>query len=568
MRWSQYYLFSTREEPKDAEVISHRLMLRAGMIRKLAAGIYTTLPLGLRSMSKMTAIVRRELDRAGAIELSMPTIQPAELWQESGRWQVYGKELLRIDDRHGRAFCYAPTAEEVITDTVRHDVRSYKQLPFNLYQIQSKFRDEPRPRFGLMRGREFLMKDAYSFHADEASLHEGYVAMRDAYCRIFEACGLDYHMVEADSGAIGGSSSHEFMVKAQSGEAEIVSCGACGYAANTEKATTGELPAPPPGPDAPYGRVATPNKKSIAEVADFLSLEPAQLVKTLIYTSEKEEPVALMVRGDREVNEVKLANLLDVLHLQLAPDEVVEKVTGAPVGFAGPVGLKNVRMVVDPAAARLRGFACGANDVDAHFVSVFWGRDAQLGEIVDVDLAQDGDPCPICGEALRKSRGIEVGHIFKLGKKYSEKLGCRFLDAEGREVAMDMGCYGVGIGRTVAAAIEQNHDQDGIIWPRPLAPFPVLLIALNPQDQEVRATADRFYAELQERGIEVLYDDRDERPGVKFNDADLIGLPIRVTVGKKGLAEGKVELSLRRDRVKESIALADVVAKVVELATL
>jgi len=565
MRWSQLYLFTTREVPKDAEVISHRLMIRAGLIKKLAAGIYTTLPLGLRSMAKLQTIVRRELDKTGACELTMPTIQPAELWQESGRWQVYGKELLRITDRHERSFCFAPTAEEVITDLVRHDVRSYKQLPFNLYQIQTKFRDEIRPRFGLMRGREFLMKDAYSFHATDESLHQTYIDMRDAYRRIFEACQLDYTMVEADSGAIGGSSSHEFMVIAQTGESEIVSS-SCGYAANTEKATTGELAGPPEGPDEPYGRVATPNKKTIAEVADFLSVEPWSVVKTLIYTSETEELVAVMIRGDREVNEIKLANHLNVLHLALASDEQVTKATGAPVGFAGPVNLAaGVRRITDPTAAKLVGFVCGAGEADAHFVHVRWGRDAEMGEQVDIDLAQEGDPCPKCGEPLRKSRGIEVGHIFKLGTKYSEKLGCNFLDAEGTDRPMIMGCYGLGIGRSVAAAIEQNHDENGIIWPLPLAPYQVLLIALNPQDEEVQKASEQLYKELLGQGVDVLYDDRNERPGVKFNDADLIGMPIRLVVGKKGLEQGKIELSLRRDREKHLVDLADVQAKVATL---
>jgi prolyl-tRNA synthetase len=565
MRWSNLYLFTTREVPNDAEVVSHRLMIRAGMIKKLAAGIYSTLPFGLRSVAKLEAIVRREMDRSGACELSMPTIQPAELWQATGRWQVYGKELLRVNDRNERPFVYAPTAEEVVTDIVRRDVRSYKQLPFNLYQIQTKFRDEVRPRFGLMRGREFSMKDAYSFHATGESLHETYLAMRDAYRRIFEACQLGYTMVEADSGAIGGTGSHEFMVIAQTGEAEIVSC-TCGYAANTEKATTGELEGPAPGGDEPYGRVATPGKKTIAEVSEFLGLEPWQLVKTLIYTSEKEELVAVMIRGDREVNEVKLANHLNVLHLQLATDDDVTRATGAPVGYAGPVNLApGVRRLTDPSAARMVGFACGAGEADAHFVNVHWGRDAQQGTVIDLDLAQEGDPCPKCGLPLKKSRGIEVGHIFKLGTKYSEKLECNFLDAEGNDKPMIMGCYGLGIGRTVAAAIEQNHDEAGIIWPWPLAPYSVLLIALNPQDEEVCREADKLYAELTGQGFDVLYDDRNERPGVKFNDADLIGIPLRLVVGKKGLEQGKIELSLRRDREKHLVDLADVRAKVAEL---
>ncbi len=571
MRWSDYYLFTTREVPKDAEVISHQLMTRAGMIKKLAAGIYTYTPFGWRSVSKMMAIVRRELDKTGAMELNMPAIQPAELWQESGRWQKYGKELLRMHDRHGRDFCFGPTHEEVITDMVRHDVRSYKQLPLSLYQIQVKFRDEIRPRFGLMRGREFLMKDAYSFHASDQSLDATYRDMHDAYCRIFEACELDYTVVEADTGTIGGSSSHEFMVLADTGESAIVRCPDADYAANTEKAEAAELPAPAPGP-VPEGatgprQVATPGMRTIGEVSDFLGIEPRQLVKTMIYTSEKEELVAVVIRGDREINEVKLANHLDVRYLTLAGDDDVARVTGAPVGFAGPVGLpEELRLIADNSARGLKHFACGANTADAHLLSVDWGRDAEPDEWVDLLLVTGGDPCPRSGTALTLSRGIEVGHIFKLGCKYSEKMGCNFLDEKGRDNPMTMGCYGLGIGRTVAAAIEQGHDDDGIIWPRPLAPFEVLLIALNPANEEVAQAADRLYAELMQRGVEVLYDDRKERPGVKFKDADLIGVPVRVVVGQRGLADGKVEMSLRRDpRNRLPVVVADAVDKILEL---
>ncbi|MEM9557554.1 MAG: proline--tRNA ligase [Acidobacteriota bacterium] len=568
MRWSQYYLFTTREVPSDAEVVSHRLMVRTGMLKKQAAGVYSILPYGLRAMRKLEAIVRRELDVAGAIELTMPTIQPAELWQESTRWKAYGKELLRVEDRHGRSFCYAPTAEEVITDIVRHDVRSYKQLPFNLYQIQTKFRDEIRPRFGLMRGREFVMKDAYSFHADAASLDDTYEATREAYCRIFEACGLDYTMVEADTGNIGGSDSHEFMVLAQTGESEIVSCPSCGYAANTEKATTAELPRPV-GTEGPLEKVSTPDQKTIADVAAFLEREPAEFVKFLFYTSETEEVVAVAIRGDREVNMIKLANALDVQHPQLASDEQVQELTGAPVGFVGPVGLEGVRLLVDPSAAALGSFVCGANEVDAHYVNAQWGRDATEGEVVDVLLADAGDPCPICGETMQKTRGIETGHIFKLGTKYSEALGCNFLDAEGNDEPMIMGCYGLGIGRTVAAAIEQNHDDDGIIWPLPLAPFRVLLIGLGLSQkggEEVAAAAEELYGQLRAAGVEVLYDDRDERPGPKFKDADLVGVPVRAVIGKKGLANGEIEISLRRDREKHFVPVADAAARLIELA--
>lgn len=566
MRWSNFYLFTTREVPKDAEVISHQLMIRTGMIKKLAAGIYTQMPLGWRSMVKLMAIVRRELDAKGAMELSMPAVQPAELWQESGRWFEYGKELLRLNDRHDRAFCFGPTHEEVITDIVRHDIRSYKQLPLNLYQIQTKFRDEIRPRFGLMRGREFLMKDAYSFHTGPESLDQTYGEMRDAYCRIFESCHLDYTVVEADSGTIGGSSSHEFMVVAQTGEDAIVRCASCGYGANTEKAEAGELEAPSAGSPAEMETVATPGLTTVAEVADFLGVETRQMVKTMIYTSEKEELVAVAIRGDREINEIKLGNVLDVKHLRMATDDEVKRATGAPVGFAGPVGLAaGVSLIADRSTRSLPSFACGANQADAHLKHVSWGRDAEADTWADVLLAKEGDPCPRCDGTLELFRGIEVGHIFKLGTKYSEKLGCTFLDDKGKELVMEMGCYGLGIGRTLASAIEQNHDADGIIWPRPLAPFEVLLISLNAKDDEVCAAADELYRVLGDRGIDVLYDDRRERPGVKFKDADLLGIPVRVVVGKKGLADGKIELSRRIDREKHLIDRADTLAKVVEM---
>jgi prolyl-tRNA synthetase len=567
MRWSQYYLNTTREVPADAEVVSHQLMVRAGMIKKVAAGIYSYLPFGWRSLSKLQEIVRRELDAAGAIELSMPAVQPAELWQESGRWQKYGKELLRIRDRHDRDFCFGPTHEEVVTDIVRRDLKSYRQLPVNLYQIQTKFRDEVRPRFGLMRGREFIMKDAYSFHSSAASLDETYRAMEQAYRRIFDACHLDYAAVEADTGNIGGSASHEFMVIAQTGESAIVSCPSCGYGANVEKAETRPLAAPPAPAEAAAREVATPGATAVADVAAFLGVAARGIVKTLLYNTEK-GLFAVAIRGDREVNEVKLQNALDVEHLELASAERVEQATGAPVGFAGPVGLPAaVVLVADESVRELAGFVAGANKADAHWVDLRWGRDASPSRYVDVLAVSEGDACPRCDGTLRLSRGIETGHIFKLGTKYSKAMGCTFTDEAGVDQPMIMGCYGLGIGRTVAAAIEQNHDADGIIWPLPLAPFQVLLQSLNPNDEAVRSAADALYRELRERGVEVLYDDRDERPGVKFKDADLIGLPVRVTVGAKSLAEGKVEVSLRRDRAKNLVAAADAVqATVTRLA--
>ena len=565
MRWSRFYLFTTREVPSDAEVVSHQLMVRAGMIKKVAAGIYSYLPFGWRSLSKLMAIVRREMNAAGAVELSMPAVQPAELWQESGRWQLYGKELLRFADRHEREFCFGPTHEEVVTDIVRHDLKSYRQLPINLYQIQTKFRDEVRPRFGLMRGREFLMKDAYSFHADEVSLDEAYEAMRQAYCRVFEACHLDYTMVEADTGAIGGSASHEFMVVAATGESAVVRCPACGYAANIEKADIGLLPAPPSEEVRPREEVATPGATTVAEVTALLGVEPARIVKTLIYQTEA-GPVAVAVRGDREINEIKLKSVLGVRRLDLAGEEAVQQATGSPVGFAGPVGLPaSVRLLADRSVEGLANFVCGANRADTHHVGVNWERDARPEAWADLLLAGAGDPCPRCGGVLELFRGIEVGHIFKLGTKYSEAMGCTFDDEAGESRPMIMGCYGLGIGRTVAAAIEQNHDAEGIVWPLPLAPFEVLVIALNPDDPAVTAEADRVYDELRARGADVLYDDRDERPGVKFKDADLVGLPVRVVVGARSLADGRVEVSLRRDREKRLVPAAETVARVLEL---
>jgi len=564
MRWSQYYLFTTREVPNDAEVVSHQLMIRAGMIKKVAAGIYTYLPFGWRSLAKLSAIVRRELEAEGALELQMPAIQPAELWQESGRWQRYGKELLRIKDRHDREFAFGPTHEEVITDLVRRDVKSYRQLPFNLYQIQTKFRDEIRPRFGLMRGREFIMKDAYSFDVDAAGLDKAYEAMRRAYCAIFDACHLDYSAVEADTGTIGGSASHEFMVVAGSGESAVVRCPSCGYAANVEKAETRRDPAGEAHPPQELQEVATPGKKAVEDVARFLKMAAKRIVKTLIYETEK-GLVAALIRGDREVNEVKLMNHLDVERLELAPEEKVREATGAPVGFAGPVGLSGIRLVADESVRHLTNFACGANKEDAHLTGVNWGRDVELSEFADFLLVTGGDPCPRCDGKLELFRGIEVGHIFKLGDKYSKSLGCTYTDEVGAEHPMIMGCYGLGIGRTVAAAIEQNHDADGIIWPRPLAPFEVLLAALNADDAEVKRVTEELYGQLREKGVEVFYDDRDERPGVKFKDADLIGLPVRLVVGAKSLKDGQVEVSLRRDRAKHLVPVGDAVSKVLEL---
>lgn len=552
MRWTKYFLNTVRETPGDADAVSHQLMQRAGMLQKVAAGIYTYLPLGLRSIQKLEAIVREEMNREGAVELSMPAVQPAELWMESGRWHRYGKELLRIKDRHDRDFCFGPTHEEVIVDTVRKSVTSYRQLPLNLYQIQTKFRDEIRPRFGLMRGREFLMKDAYSFDKDEGGLDVHYEKMTRAYEAIFRRCRLDFTMVESDVGSIGGASAHEFMVLAETGEDAVVRCAGCGYGANVEKAAFGELPGPEPGRAAPIRRVSTPGRVSVEEVSAFLGVPPQSVAKTLIYETEKEF-VAALVRGDREVNEVKLKNHLGAEHLQLASEAKVAQATGGPCGFSGPVGLKNVRIVNDASVLRLVNVVVGANEKDAHFADANPGRDWDDSESAAIAQARRGDPCPRCGKPLDLARGIEVGNIFKLGTKYSEPMDCSFLDEGGVKRPMVMGCYGLGIGRTVAAVIEQNHDPDGIVWPAPLSPFDVHLIAMNVNDAETKREAERLYAELLEKGVEIFFDDRDERAGVKFKDADLLGFPLRVNVGGRSLKEGKVEISNREQRRPEPL---------------
>ena len=557
MRYSQYLLNTLKETPADAEVVSHQLMMRAGMIRKLAAGIYNYLPLGLRSIRKVEQIVREEMNRAGAIELLMPMVVPAELWQESTRWEQYGKELLRFKDRKESDFCLGPTHEEVITDIVRREVRSYRQLPLNLYQIQSKFRDEIRPRFGLMRGREFIMKDAYSFDVDEAGADVAYDKMYQAYRRIFERCGLRFRAVEADTGNIGGSSSHEFMVLADSGEDAIVSCDSCEYAANVEKAELRDAGGAVSPPTQALTKVATPGQRTIEEVAAFLKVEPARLIKTLILRTDSGETVTVLLRGDRELNDIKLCRLLGCNEAELADEETVRRVTGAPSGFAGPVGLKG-RILADFEVRTMADAVTGANEVDAHYTGVTCGRDFVVEIFADLREAVAGDPCPRCAGKLEVWRGIEVGHVFKLGTKYSQALGATFLDAQGQEQVIFMGCYGIGVGRTVAAAIEQNNDENGIIFPMPIAPFQVIVTMVNPNDQEVRQAAEALYARLLELGIEVLLDDRDERPGSKFKDADLLGIPLRVTVGARGLKDGALEVQERRGGAREMLPLAEV----------
>lgn len=561
MRYSQYFIPTVKETPADAEVISHQLMLRAGMIRKLAAGIYNYLPLGLRSIRKVENIVREEMNRAGAIEILMPGVIPSELWKESERWEQYGKELLRIKDRKDAEFCLGPTHEEVVTDLVRREVKSYRQMPINLYQIQSKFRDEIRPRFGLMRGREFIMKDAYSFDVDGEAADLSYEKMYQAYRRIFERCGLRFRAVEADTGSIGGSSSHEFMVLADSGEDAIVSCSSCEYAANVEKAESRPVEAVEHADPRPLERVATPEKRTIEEVSEFLGVHAASMLKTLVLLADN-EPVIALVRGDHELNEIKLKNILDCTELEMAGDEVVTRVTGAPVGFAGPVGLK-VKIIADLAVKGMKNSVTGGNEKDLHLKNVNLERDFQVTRFADIRNVVHGDACPRCeGGILEMWRGIEVGHVFKLGTKYSKALKATFLDADGKEQIIFMGCYGIGIGRTVAACIEQNHDENGIIFPIPIAPFQCIISALNIKEEPVREASESIYRQLSEAGVEVLLDDRDERPGFKFKDADLIGIPLRIVVGSKNLAQGNVELKDRKNGEVSLLPVAEAVEKV------
>ncbi|NOQ46087.1 MAG: proline--tRNA ligase [Desulfobulbaceae bacterium] len=545
MRYSQMLLPTTKETPAEAEVVSHQLLLRGGFIRKLTSGLYTYLPLGLLALQKVAEIVRREMNRAGAQELLMPMVQPADLWQESGRWQKYGPELLRFKDRHERDYCLGPTHEEVITDLARRELQSYRQLPINLYQIQTKFRDEIRPRFGLMRCREFVMKDAYSFDVSDEAASASYEVMREAYYRVFERCGLDFRAVEADSGTIGGAFSHEFMVLADTGEDTLVTCEACSYAANVEKAGV-VLPEAWERRDdlRDMTRVETPGMKKVDRVAEFLGVQPSEVIKTMIYLAD-DEPVAVLVRGDREVQKVKLKNLLGATDVESIDDDMVWKMTKLPVGYIGPVGI-SVKIVVDQEVMRMTNAVVGANDKGWHLTGVNPDRDFTPDLVGDLRRITSRDSCPSCGGALNLTQGIEVGHIFKLGTGYSEALNATFQDKEGGEKYFVMGCYGIGVSRVVAAAIEQNHDKNGIIFPLPLAPFQVIVLNLGLKNEDTSRAAEQLYLDLREQGIDVLYDDRDERPGSKFKDADLIGIPYRVTVGKTYEKEGKVELRLRK----------------------
>jgi len=561
MKVSQFPLATVKETPADAEIISHQLMMRAGMIRKIAAGIYSWQPLGLRVLRKAEAVVREEMNRAGGLELLMPAVQPAELWEESGRWEQYGPELLRIRDRHNRDFCFGPTHEEIITDLVRREVRSYKQLPVNYYQIQTKFRDEIRPRFGVMRAREFLMKDAYSFHLDPASLDETYRSMYDTYSRIFTRLGLEFRAVSADSGSIGGALSHEFHVLADSGEDAIVFSSDSNYAANLEKAEalapTGERPQP----TADRQTVDTPGQHSIEAVSKALSVAPRQCIKTLLVESSEGGVVALCLRGDHSLNEVKAAALEQVAQpLTFASDAQILAAAGCAPGSLGPVGL-NIPVIADHSAAHLSDFVCGANSDGQHLTGVNWGRDCAEPVVADIRNLVEGDPSPDGKGTARIARGIEVGHIFQLGDKYSRAMNATVLDENGKEAPVIMGCYGIGVSRVVAAAIEQNHDNQGIIWPDTLTPFQVALLGMNrKKSQRVREACDELYQELLDAGIDVIFDDRDVRPGVMFADMELIGIPYRVVVGEKNLDQGLVEYKARRGGDNESIPRGEIVA--------
>lgn len=561
MRMREGFAPTLREVPAEAEVVSHQLSLRAGLIRRSAAGIYTYLPLGFRVLQKIKQIIREELDRVGCQELMLPIVQPAELWHQSGRWEAYGDEMFRVKDRHGRSFSLGPTHEEIITHLVKSDVNSYRQLPLTLYQIQNKYRDEIRPRFGVIRGREFIMKDAYSFDRDEASLDITYKKMYQAYERIFARCGLDTRAVEADTGAIGGNASHEFMVLADVGEAVVVFCESCDFAANVEKAAG--VPASwPESRSQELRQIETPNVRTIDELAEFLSVEPQRMIKTLLYIAD-DRPVAALVRGDRDVNEVKLARVLGVDEVRLADETTIQTLTGAPVGFAGPVGLpENVHVVADLEIQGAIDAVTGANAADAHLMHVDWERDFRAHQVADIRTVSAGDLCPKCGERLGQATGIEVGQVFKLGTKYSSVFEAYFKDEDGQERPFVMGCYGIGVSRTMAAIIEQHHDEHGICWPVSVAPYHAVIIPIRSQDEEQTRVADQLYEQLWEAGVETVVDDRAERPGVKFNDADLIGYPLRITIGPKSLAEGCVELKWRRTGESETVSIENVVQHV------
>ncbi|HPU29411.1 MAG TPA: proline--tRNA ligase [Syntrophorhabdaceae bacterium] len=562
MRFSKMFIPTVKEDPKEAEVISHRLMLRAGFIRRLASGIYTWLPLGLKSLKKVETIIREEMNKKGAQEILMPFVQPKELWEESTRWEKYGKELLRFYDRNNRELCLGPTHEEVVTDLVRKEVRSYRELPLNLYQIQTKFRDEIRPRFGVMRAREFVMKDAYSFDVDEEGAEKSYMDMYDAYTNIFKRCGFRFRIVEADTGQIGGSFSHEFMVLAETGEDIIIYCDSCGYAANLERAEVGyqqdkEISAK----KGYYKKVETPNKKRIEEVSSFLNIPPQLLVKTIIYNTDR-GVIGVLVRGDRDMNETKIKNILSLEYIELADEATIEKVTGGPLGFSGPIGLK-IPLYADRDILYMEDFVVGGNEKDMHIINANIS-DFNVEAFFDLKIAKDGDLCPRCKATLNSTKGIEVGHIFKLGLKYSKAMGAKFLDKNGEEKYMVMGCYGIGVSRIIAAAIEQANDENGMILPCSIAPFEVDVLPVNSSHRDSMELAERIYKDLLAKRIDALIDDRDVRPGVKFKDCDLMGIPLRITIGEKNLKDGFVEIKHRDKKESLKIKKEDIVGRTIE----
>ena len=567
MKATQLYAPTLRESPAEAELISHKLMYRAGLIRKAAGGLYSYLPLGWRTIKKIMQIIREEMDAKGGQEIMMPIVQPAEMWKESGRWAVYGDEMMRLKDRHGREFALGPTHEEMITTLIRDEVRSYKQLPVLLYQIQNKYRDEIRPRFGLMRSREFIMKDLYSFDRDEAGMNISYEKMYDAYSRIFTRCGLKFRAVEADNGAIGGGHSHEFTVLAPSGESSIAYCESCNFAASDEKAELKIIPAEPEELR-PLEKVKTPACHTIELVKNFLNVPIEKTIKAVAFMDDEERLILAFVRGDHEVNEIKVMNAVEgANHLYMAGDKLIEAAGGC-AGFMSPIGLNDKAIiVVDQSVMMMFNAVAGANEIDAHFINVTPRRDFDAKKIIvaDIRMVQEGDPCPHCGEPLKMTRGIEVGQVFTLGKKYSESLHATFLDEDGSTKNFEMGCYGIGVGRTMAAAIEQNNDADGIIWPRSIAPFEVVVVPVNAKDDNQLSFAKKIYAELLAAGVDVLLDDRKERAGVKFKDCDLIGYPLRVTVSPKTLESGNVEIKIRRSGEFLNFARENCVEKILEL---
>lgn len=565
MHWTRTLIPTLREDPQEAEIISHKLMLRAGLIRKVGGGLYTFMPLGLRALRRVEKIVRAEMDNAGAIEVLMPALQPREMWEQSGRYNTMGDVMFRVTDRQERQMVLGPTHEEVITDLAAREINSYRQLPKTFYQMQTKFRDEIRPRFGLMRAKEFIMKDAYSFDRDWDAADASYQAMYDAYIRIFERCGLRVKIVEADTGAMGGKWSHEFMVLADAGEDGLAECTACAYAANVERAER-QPPAAQTFDDADKTaeEIATPDARTIEQVAAFLKITPESMIKTLIYLAD-DEPLAVLLAGDRELNEHKLSGFLSAKELTLADDAVIEKVTGAPVGFAGPAGLSGLRIIADNGLKGIQGAVTGANKADTHLINVDLERDAGEIEFADIVIIRSGDACPRCGAPLDEKRGIEVGHVFKLGTKYSEAFQAQYLDAGGETQTLVMGCYGIGVTRTLQAVIEQSHDRNGIIWPAGVSPYDIALLPLSPDNPDCQKVSEEIETALTDRGYSVLVDDRTERPGVKFKDADLIGLPLRVVVSERSLANGQIEIKRRTDKDAVMVNADEAATRIIEM---